>query len=289
MTGSVEPYLIPPIYLEYETYVPLADQLFTIYLEEINKVWLKDFLQMEGTILRFDISNNIGVIRGNDGTRYQFTNSDWKDEKEFPRVGLLVNFEVNLNNEPVDIYCIPKDKGKRIWQYDGYLVMLRGASLPNRCIKTNRPVTGKEEQTLSFNPLFVNFSALFSALIRIIFLIFVPWIVTIPVIIAYFAMTKYEKITFGLSQEVKKQHRLLTDTILSCVIFMIIMAAVNVHYSLVIFALLCLPFWLILRKSPLSTSGISIVWIQGEYICIRGINKEYLSEFPEWSNYRRRG
>ncbi|AKV66103.1 MULTISPECIES: hypothetical protein [Microcystis] len=248
---------------------------------------------MEGTILRFDTSNNTGVIRGNDGTRYQFTNSDWKDEKEFPRVGLLVNFEVNLNNEPVDIYCIPKDKGKRIWQYDGYLVMLRGASLPNRCIKTNRPVTGKEEQTLSFNPLFVNFSALFSALIRIIFLIifliFVPWIVTIPVIIAYFAMTKYEKITFGLSQEVKKQHRLLTDTILSCVIFMIIMAAVNVHYSLVIFALLCLPFWLILRKSPLSTSGISIVWIQGEYICIRGINKEYLSEFPEWSNYRRRG
>ena len=171
-----------------------------------------------------------------------------------------------------------------------------GASLPNRCIKTNRPVTGKEEQTLSFNPLFVNFSALFSALIRIIFLIFVPWIVTIPVIIAYFAMTKYEKITFGLSQEVKKQHRLLTDRIFSCVIFGMIMAAVNVHYSsiifallLIIFALLCLPFWLILRKSPLSTSGISIVWIQGEYICIRGINKEYLSEFPEWSNYRRRG
>jgi hypothetical protein len=244
---------------------------------------------MEGTILRFDISNNTGVIRGNDGTRYQFTNSEWKDEKEFARVGLLVNFEVNLNNEPVDIYCIPKDKGKRIWQYDGYLVMLRGASLPNRCIKTNRPVMGKEEHTLSFNPLFVNFSALFSALIRISFLIFVPWIITIPVIIVYFAMTKYEKITFGLSQEVKKQHRLLTDTILSCVIFMIIMDAVNVHYSLVIFALLCLPFWLILRKSPLSTSGISIVWIQGEYICIRGINKEYLSEFPEWSNYRRRG
>ncbi|TRU87777.1 MAG: hypothetical protein EWV76_04175 [Microcystis novacekii Mn_MB_F_20050700_S1] len=240
---------------------------------------------MEGTILRFDISNNTGVIRGNDGTRYQFTNSDWKDEKEFPRVGLLVNFEVNLNNEPVDIYCIPKDKGKRIWQYDGYLVMLRGASLPNRCIKTNRPVTGKEEHTLSFNPLFVNSSALFSALIRISFLIFVPWILAIPVIIAYLAVTKYEKITFGLSQEVKKQHKLLTDTIFSCVIFGMIM----VHYSLVIFALLCLPFWLILRKSPLSTSGISIAWIQGEYICIRGINKEYLSEFPEWSNYRRRG
>jgi hypothetical protein len=47
--------------------------------------------------------------------------------------------------------------------------MLRGASLPNRCIKTNRPVMGKEEHTLSFNPLFVNFSALFSALIRISF------------------------------------------------------------------------------------------------------------------------
>jgi hypothetical protein len=239
---------------------------------------------MEGTILRFDISNNTGVIRGNDGTRYQFTNSEWKDEKEFARVGLLVNFEVNLNNEPVDIYCIPKDKGKRIWQYDGYLVMLRGASLPNRCIKTNRPVMGKEEHTLSFiNPYWFG-------------LIFVPWIITIPVIIVYFAMTKYEKITFGLSQEVKKQHRLLIDTIFSCVIFGMIMAAVNVHYSsiifallLIIFALLFLPFWLILRKSPLSTSGISIAWIQGEYICIRGINKEYLSEFPEWSNYRRRG
>jgi hypothetical protein len=239
---------------------------------------------MEGTILRFDISNNTGVIRGNDGTRYQFKNYEWKDEKEFARVGLLVNFEVNLNNEPVDIYCIPKDKGKRIWQYDGYLVMLRGASLPNRCIKTNRPVMGKEEHTLSFiNPYWFG-------------LILVPRIGIILVIIANFAMTKYEKITFGLSQEVKKQHRLLIDTIFSCVIFGMIMAAVNVHYSsiifallLIIFALLCLPFWLILRKSPLSTSGISIAWIQGEYICIRGINKEYLSEFPEWSNYRRRG
>ena len=278
MTGLTPhlPEVLPEV-LEYETYVPLADQLFTIYLEEISKVLLKDFWQMAGTILRFDISNNTGVIRGNDGTRYQFKNSDWKDEKEFPRVGLSVNFEVNLNNEPVDIYCIPKDKGKRIWQYDGYLVMLRGASLPNRCIKTNRPVTGKEEHTLSFiNP-------------HWFLLILVPRIGIILVLIANFAMTKYEKINFGLSQEVKKQHRLLTDTILSCVIFMIIMAAVNVHYSLVIFALLCLPFWLILRKSPLSTSGISIVWIQGEYICIRGINKEYLSEFPEWSNYRRRG
>jgi hypothetical protein len=162
--------------------------------------------------------------------------------------------------------------------------MLRGASLPNRCIKTNRPVMGKEEHTLSFiNPYWFG-------------LILVPRIGIILVIIANFAMTKYEKITFGLSQEVKKQHRLLIDTIFSCVIFGMIMAAVNVHYSsiifallLIIFALLFLPFWLILRKSPLSTSGISIAWIQGEYICIRGINKEYLSEFPEWSNYRRRG
>jgi len=75
------PEVLPEV-LEYETYVPLADQLFTIYLEEINKVLLKDFWQMEGTILRFDTSNNTGVIRGNDGTRYQFTNSDWKDEKD---------------------------------------------------------------------------------------------------------------------------------------------------------------------------------------------------------------
>ncbi|MBC1191018.1 hypothetical protein PN434_03375 [Microcystis aeruginosa CS-558/01A06] len=98
---------------------------------------------MEGTILRFDTSNNTGVIRGNDGTRYQFTNSDWKDEKEFPRVGLLVNFEVNLNNEPVDIYCIPKDKGKRIWQYDGYLVMLRGGISTKSLYQNQSPGNGK--------------------------------------------------------------------------------------------------------------------------------------------------
>ena len=42
-------YLIPPTYLEYEIYVPLADQLFTIYLEEINRLswicWVKCILR----------------------------------------------------------------------------------------------------------------------------------------------------------------------------------------------------------------------------------------------------
>ena len=110
-------------------------------------------------------------------------------------------------------------------------------------------------------------------------------------------MTKREKITFGLCEEVKKQQKLLIDRILLGVIFIMLMAAISIYFLdlayeyggvlviLVILALLCLPFWLSLRKLPLSfTSGFSIVWIKGEYICLRGINKEYLSEFPEWSD-----
>ncbi|MGV2391214.1 MAG UNVERIFIED_CONTAM: hypothetical protein LVR29_32970 [Microcystis novacekii LVE1205-3] len=91
------------------------------------------------------------------------------------------------------------------------------------------------------------------------------------------AVTKCEKITFGLSQEVKKQHKLLTDTIFSCVIFGMIM----VHYSFVIFAAIVLAVLVDFTEiATVRLAGISIASIQaGEYICIRGINKEFFLSF----------
>ena len=122
-------------------------------------------MKMKGIILDFDVLNNIGKIRGWNEQIYKFTNSDWKDRQEFPRAGLLVDFEVDSNNAAHDIYCIfkneiaetenktPKKKTRtwkpgQVWKFGKFLVMRRGASLPNRCIKTNRPTTSKVREKL---------------------------------------------------------------------------------------------------------------------------------------------
>uniref|UniRef100_UPI00404733F9 hypothetical protein n=1 Tax=Aliarcobacter sp. TaxID=2321116 RepID=UPI00404733F9 len=57
---------------------------------------------MKGKILDYSIQNSTGIISGDDGIRYQFSNSQWKSDKA-PTVNQKVDFIIE-NNEAKEIY-----------------------------------------------------------------------------------------------------------------------------------------------------------------------------------------
>ncbi len=58
---------------------------------------------MKGTVLDFSIQENHGVISGDDGKRYSFSGSNWKLERS-PSQGIRVDFEINEQNQAINIY-----------------------------------------------------------------------------------------------------------------------------------------------------------------------------------------
>jgi hypothetical protein len=53
---------------------------------------------MKGRLLDFSIDSDKGVISGDDGNRYIFSSTNWKDKKKFPEKGLRVDFEIDGEN-----------------------------------------------------------------------------------------------------------------------------------------------------------------------------------------------
>jgi len=58
---------------------------------------------MKGTLVDFNFRINEGVIQGDDGKRYSFFGSEWKDHTS-PAPGQNVDFAVNELNQAVSIY-----------------------------------------------------------------------------------------------------------------------------------------------------------------------------------------
>lgn len=66
------------------------------YYEEIS---------MKGIVLSYNESLKEGLISGNDGNRYSFFNTEWK-ESELPSRGQQVDFTVNALDQATSIYVI---------------------------------------------------------------------------------------------------------------------------------------------------------------------------------------
>lgn len=52
---------------------------------------------MKGKILNYSIQSNSGIITCDDGSRYSFVSSEWKEEG-FPEKGLVVDFAIGADN-----------------------------------------------------------------------------------------------------------------------------------------------------------------------------------------------
>lgn len=60
---------------------------------------------MTGIILGFDSKSNTGTISGNDGERYSFIISSYKEDS-VPKKDKKVDFSVNEDHQAIDIYTI---------------------------------------------------------------------------------------------------------------------------------------------------------------------------------------
>lgn len=58
---------------------------------------------MQGRIISFSIQENKGIITSQEGKRYYFTGTDWK-EKNIPTRGLMVDFDVDSQQQAVEIF-----------------------------------------------------------------------------------------------------------------------------------------------------------------------------------------
>ena len=59
---------------------------------------------MKGQILDFNFQKGEGIISGDDGKRYTFTNASWQDTEAMPQQGMRVDFEVEDENKAINIY-----------------------------------------------------------------------------------------------------------------------------------------------------------------------------------------
>ena len=64
---------------------------------------------MKGQILDFSLQKNGGVISGDDGNRYAFHSSEWR-EQTMPARGMAVDFDVNENKHAVAVYAVLQKK-----------------------------------------------------------------------------------------------------------------------------------------------------------------------------------
>lgn len=60
---------------------------------------------MQGKILDFSIQDNMGIINTEEGTRYRFQGSSWK-EHTTPSRGQSVDFDIDEEGKAIDIYLI---------------------------------------------------------------------------------------------------------------------------------------------------------------------------------------
>lgn len=78
---------------------------------DLGELFLKQnvrILFMQGTILSFHPETNKGLISGHDGTRYQFSRSNWTTPKVNPDEGITVDFDIDPNDpkRAIDIVII---------------------------------------------------------------------------------------------------------------------------------------------------------------------------------------
>lgn len=66
---------------------------------------------MQGQILDFSIQTSRGVITADDGARYAFMSTEWK-EQSMPVKGMRVDFDVNADGDAVEVYqALPVKQG----------------------------------------------------------------------------------------------------------------------------------------------------------------------------------
>ena len=161
---------------------------------------------------------------------------------------------------------------QNIWRKGNKLVMRVDAILPDRCVKTNQPANGNRltRSLLWSNPFLMAFLFVLGP---------------IGYLVIWCCAAKSATITMGISKKALRKCRI--DSVVGFCIFLIgiglfVLAVLNMDYpALFIFGLTFLIGGLALGIG--NANIVSVTRITKEYVWLKGINKDYLAEFPDWS------
>jgi hypothetical protein len=161
-----------------------------------------------------------------------------------------------------------------IWRSKNLLVMRKGAQLPDRCIKTNKPANGKRfKATLYWHHPVIYLLILLSLLIYVIVAI---------------AVRKKAVVYVGVTEEMlqKRKRAILWGWGVGIAGIILFFSALSLQSESAMWVLVLLSLVLMLggliggiNKATL----VNVDRIEDEYIWIRGVTKEYLALLPEWN------
>ena len=159
-----------------------------------------------------------------------------------------------------------------IWRDRSILVMTKDALLPQRCIKCNAPSAENLKRKLQWHHPALYLLVLVSILVYII---------------VAFVVRKSATVNVGLCQEhLSSRRQSIVITLLLVGIAMLSsVAAVQFEAPL----LFLVALGLVLAAAVYGTMTIRVVAptkIDDHYVWIKGVNADYLQEFPEWQGVR---
>jgi len=183
------------------------------------------------------------------------------------------------------------EQSKDVWKDKTFLVMNKEALLPYRCVKTNNPTNG---QCVSLKLQWHSPVKFFIGVAAVCFLMYlrlgmILWTILMLPIMGVFFVPKRLKIEMGISEEiVKKQNRAikisrgffaigLVPIVAGIALFDQQPAGIIIIFS----GLLLFAIGAICRAD--GANPIALKRVKGDYVWLSGVNEDYLSVLPDWS------
>ena len=173
---------------------------------------------------------------------------------------------------PMPFYGGSYAQAPGVWQDGSLLVTTKDIVLPDRCVKCNGPANGyKLRRTLRWHhPLYY-------------LLIFAGWLVYLIVALV---IRKTARVHIGLCERHLTNRRIaifVSWSVFALGIFAIILAIANETGALALLGIM-----MIIASAIYGALGARTIYaskIDERFAWIKGVNSEYLAQFPQWPRY----
>jgi hypothetical protein len=161
-----------------------------------------------------------------------------------------------------------------VWRSGNLLVMRKGAQIPDRCIKTNQLANGKRfKAVLYWHPPDIYLLILLGLLVYVIVAIVVR---------------KKAVVYVGVTEETlqKRRRAILWSWGVGIAGIILFFSALSLQSESAMGVLILLSLILMLGGligGIVKATLVNVDRIEGEYVWIRGVTKEYLTLLPEWN------
>jgi hypothetical protein len=163
----------------------------------------------------------------------------------------------------------PSHNFNTVWRSKALLVMTKQAALPDRCIKCNAPTAERLKRKLQWHPPALYLLILISILVYAIVAMVVRKTATVHV---------------GLCNEHRESRKLSMIITVFLVVVAVLSAIAGVQFETPGLVLAAVAF--VLGAAIYGSISLRVVVptkIDEHFVWIKGVNTNYLQEFPEWN------